>query len=779
MQQRLKNRKRSAMDELRNIQHVPDESRESQWLKRAACKSSHEELWKHMASSSLPANAMHHHHHGNDGGDNDDIDDQQQHQQQEARIMMWKATSVVLDDLDDKGEHNDDGNDDDDDEENHPDTMVRNWANEWLNQVHQAENVENDDNEDGPLSKDAIRDIRVRMQNILIHKSAEQRDLDARVSTLDAVQKRAYTHMVSGVPTTNVFVTGEAGSGKSFLLTCAVRALKLEGYNVALLAPTGLAAVNCGGLVIHALLGLGPAAYTWTPHKLKLILQRRIKERGHQAFVHLSLFDVFVIDECSMVSEALLETLSTVLQVVHGSTLPFGGRRVILCGDFFQLPPIAKPPPTTEEDKKTNDADHDDEREQARIALADAQGRPRYARRKKQDELPPPYCFHSEVWRSLFPTNASYIQLQGSHRHADPTFLDLLNHIRVGHVRPEDLFALQSRMHVLDRNESTTTRLCARRETMHEWNTRQYNALSTLQVAYSPLWSIREYTERQLFFIERARQRMRNAKLYPLSPGERMVIQTRLDALLTTAAQARVILASQCPVPVDLPVNLRVGQRVVLLKNIDTSKGLVRGRTGTIMATGDDGPIVEFVSAACTGSGAAQNVLVPFASWTCPSRDGTVIVKQIPLASAWAITIHASQGLTLRGPVDIGLSDLFAAGQAYVALSRLQSFDQLRVLSLEKRCLMHVDRDVMAFYNASFNLILSSFSSSSSSLSSSSTTTSIHQLVRRTTIRGSSSSSAEAAASGRPTDADMQALRDGRLSLAALIAKYGVDAINT
>lgn len=129
----------------------------------------------------------------------------------------------------------------------------------------------------------------------------------------------------------NVFLTGAAGSGKTHVLNQFIRLARQEGKSVAVTATTGLAATHLGGVTIHAWSGIG--------------VHDELPEKHHESFTQARLdgitgADVLVIDEISMLHDYRLDMVDNVLRQVRKSDLPFGGIQVVLCGDFFQLPPV-------------------------------------------------------------------------------------------------------------------------------------------------------------------------------------------------------------------------------------------------------------------------------------------------------------------------------------------------------------------------------------------------------------------------------------------------------
>jgi len=131
----------------------------------------------------------------------------------------------------------------------------------------------------------------------------------------------------------SVFLTGPAGSGKTFVLNQLIRELKSQGKEVAITASTGIAATHIGGMTIHSWSGLGIRDSLTSQDKVWLADNARLLKRYNMT-------DVLIIDEVSMLHGARLDMINEVCKLLRRSERPFGGMQVILTGDLFQLPPI-------------------------------------------------------------------------------------------------------------------------------------------------------------------------------------------------------------------------------------------------------------------------------------------------------------------------------------------------------------------------------------------------------------------------------------------------------
>lgn len=129
----------------------------------------------------------------------------------------------------------------------------------------------------------------------------------------------------------SALLTGAAGSGKTYLLNRFITRAKRSGRTVAMTATTGLAATHLGGTTIHAWSGIGIRDQLPPGHARSLSAQRQRT---------ITAADVLIIDEISMLHHFRLDMVDTICREVRQDTRPFGGLQVILCGDFFQLPPI-------------------------------------------------------------------------------------------------------------------------------------------------------------------------------------------------------------------------------------------------------------------------------------------------------------------------------------------------------------------------------------------------------------------------------------------------------
>jgi len=131
----------------------------------------------------------------------------------------------------------------------------------------------------------------------------------------------------------NIFLTGSAGTGKTYLLNQFIQHLKDARLKVAVTASTGIAATHIKGVTIHSWSGIGIKQSLTSKDIDKL-------RRNEQFMDRIKDTNVLIIDEISMLHKSQLNAIHYVLEACLDDPRPFGGLQVVVCGDFFQLPPV-------------------------------------------------------------------------------------------------------------------------------------------------------------------------------------------------------------------------------------------------------------------------------------------------------------------------------------------------------------------------------------------------------------------------------------------------------
>lgn len=242
----------------------------------------------------------------------------------------------------------------------------------------------------------------------------------------------------------SLFITGNAGTGKSTLLSY------FRGHTqkkVAVLAPTGVAALNVKGQTIHSFFGFPPNV---TVDKV-----RRENPSGTLLEI-LKHLDVLVIDEVSMVRADLMDCIDEALRRFLQTSEPFGGVQMVFIGDLHQLPPVVS-----------------GDEERARF----------------QTEYSSPYFFDAKVFEF---TSFDVLELQKIYRQKDQEFVRLLNKVRNNQMNAWDLDVLNSRVladpmgfHEMDHSYITLT---TTNEAANEINARRLERLPSWARVYKAEW---------------------------------------------------------------------------------------------------------------------------------------------------------------------------------------------------------------------------------------------------------------------------------------------------
>lgn len=203
-------------------------------------------------------------------------------------------------------------------------------------------------------------------------------------------KREVLQHLAAG---RNIFITGCAGTGKSFLLKL-IKEL-YDPYGLVVTASTGIAAVQIGAVTLHSWAGLGKGDMP-----AEQIFKHLDSFKGAKQRRQMQAAQMLAIDEISMISADVFELLDEVLRYVRRNNRPFGGLQLILLGDFLQLPPVSR------------------------------EGNVRF-------------CFESPLWQALDIKNCVLKQV---FRQREERFVSLLDNLRFGNVTEEDIELLRSRM---------------------------------------------------------------------------------------------------------------------------------------------------------------------------------------------------------------------------------------------------------------------------------------------------------------------------------------------
>lgn len=398
------------------------------------------------------------------------------------------------------------------------------------------------------------------------------------MAEMNPVMQLAYDYLES--TNTVVFLTGKAGTGKTTFLQNLRQASKKR---LVVVAPTGVAAINAGGMTIHSFfqLSFAPVIPSGT--------ERPDVHYSAEKKDLLANLELLIIDEVSMVRPDVLDQIDLILRNVKGSAHPFGGVQLLLIGDLSQLSPII--------------------RDEEWSIL-----RPYYST---------PYFFSSLVMQQ-----APYVRIELNHvfRQKEQTFVDILNEVRNQQISAESLALLNAR-YVPD---------------------------------FRPAWDDPYIT------------------LTTHNSIAQELNQEFLDALPGQQIEFTAIIRGEFPrdaYPTETSLKLKIGAQVMFVKNDGSAEKLFyNGKIGTVTNISGNTVFVQ-----CGRED--KEIAVEALEWANVKYqlDGEAINEtnagsfaQIPLKLAWAITIHKSQGLSFDKAI-IDVSESFAHGQAYVALSRCRT----------------------------------------------------------------------------------------------------------
>eukprot|EP00834_Sanchytrium_tribonematis_P003663 NODE_150_length_15491_cov_0.365644.p3 type:complete len:573 gc:universal NODE_150_length_15491_cov_0.365644:8864-10582(+) len=256
------------------------------------------------------------------------------------------------------------------------------------------------------------------------------------------------------------------------------------------------------------------------------------------------------------------------------------------------------------------------------------------------------YCFEADSWKRCMKNS---ILLNTIYRQTNSKFVSMLNEIRNNKASDETIKLLQrqSSLNICEKDGIKCTKLYSRNKQVDQLNGVELSKL----------------------------------------PGKERTFTGELSG----ESSLKKFLLQNSRAPLNLP--LKVGAQVMLLKNIDPSEGLVNGLKGIVteLEDEDQAPFVKFEN--------GRNMFVKAQDWTISDpvdKKKTATYSQIPLNLAWACTIHKSQGQTIS-KLEVDCSGIFTYGQLYVALSRAQDLNNLKIMNFQRK---HIKTDprVSEFY---------------------------------------------------------------------------------
>ena len=233
----------------------------------------------------------------------------------------------------------------------------------------------------------------------------------------------------------NIFLTGAAGAGKTYLLNQYIQYLKENNVDVAMTASTGIAATHLQGMTVHAWSGIGIKDQLTKKDLEKLAEDKRVKRNYRKT-------KVLIIDEISMLHAHQLDMVDTIARHILDKDVPFGGIQVVLCGDFFQLPPVSS----------------------------------------ASAEVEKHFAFESEVWKSQ---GFQVCYLEEQHRQGDDPLLAILNDIRNGTAGEHTKVPLRTRYKKEPIGETKATKLYSRNINVDRINDTELEKLTSQEKTFT------------------------------------------------------------------------------------------------------------------------------------------------------------------------------------------------------------------------------------------------------------------------------------------------------
>ncbi|MDN5802403.1 MAG: AAA family ATPase [Psychrobacter sp.] len=434
----------------------------------------------------------------------------------------------------------------------------------------------------------------------------------------------------------NVFLTGSAGSGKTYTLNQYIDYLRARRVPVAVTASTGIAATHMNGTTIHSWSGIGIkdelSERDLTNLSRKQFLADRLKDTA-----------VLIIDEISMLHAKQINLVSQVLKHVRKNDKAFGGIQVVVAGDFFQLPPI---------------------------------GSKGESNREK-------FAFMSEAWLDA---KFHICYLSEQHRQVSEAanggldLDDILNQIRRQEVTFEAIAALEA---TFDQDvDIKRTRLYTHNLNVNKINDKELAELSGEMMRFEAT-SVGDSK-----LVETLKKTVRTQDELILKVGSKVMFiknNTELGVSNGTMGELIGFAAVKINDDKDSNDNLIADDETTVDTDEDKAdntknKAKDKEKLKDKKITTQKMPVVRLNS--------GREVIAEPEEWIIEDETGEVLAsyEQVPLCLAWAITIHKSQGMTLDA-AEIDLSRTFELGQGYVALSRLKSLAGLQLLGMNEMSL--------------------------------------------------------------------------------------------
>ena len=515
---------------------------------------------------------------------------------------------------------------------------AKNEAEELIKQQIEINNREELENDNKSVQGDLDRIYAAMDEFKQIDEQLPDKDVADYESQMNVDQKRIFdrvTKALRGDPSNasilRLYVSGEGGTGKSFIISairCWVK--QVLAKRVAVTAPTGIAAFSINGLTIHRMFSL-PVEHGNVP-KCRLLSDSVLEKLRRD----LEDVEIIIIDEISMVSNVqfmyIHKRLSEIYNTEDTSDGWFGKKHILLFGDLLQLAPVKGQPPfksLSSDDIQT---------------LIGCVG-------------------NINLWASLFEYDELTINMR---QKGDTTYRDILKRIRVGFTTQKDRKILKTRkIPFLETTvEGKFSELCD-----------YVSNLSSKAICIFPT---------------RHMCNILNTEILKRIVGKEIELQAHDSIDCKSYLRKKVDKALQLDDKdmsksggLSRSISIKIGAKIMITKNIDISLGLVNGSIGTIKSVSRDiSNDIESVTIELASS--KKECIIERYPLKFEIMDKAYVIrKQFPMCLSYAITIHKSQGLSLKQAVIDAGNRMFADGQIYVALSRVTTLEGLHIANFD------------------------------------------------------------------------------------------------
>lgn len=439
-------------------------------------------------------------------------------------------------------------------------------------------------------------------------------------------QQRALNLIMKGE---NVLLSGPGGAGKTYLIkhiyemSKNIAGTSFAKKNIGVTAMTGVAATLIQGSTLHSFLGIGLGQGS----AREIITRRGFKQETWKQI------NILVIDEISMLTAALFDTLETIARRVRNTARPFGGIQLILSGDFLQLPCI--------------------------------QGQ---------------FCFRAESWESCIKNIICFDKIL---RQNDVIFQQILNRARIGELTEDDINFIKTKSSSIG-SQTSPEQIKPTFLYCKNVDVDKINLDNLLNSTKSNIYSYKQRVLRQpskKAVSSNIRDVFHIQDEVLLAAGAQVMLCVNLDTKLELVNGSRgvVIGFEICNEYINRVSRCQCKPLCLCTKGFDsqttTALNAVYNTQGSLRL-----PIIKFSKTTITVK--LHVYEKEEYNHVSQQHETTFLMVQLPIRLAYATTIHKSIGMTLDH-VYIDFADIFEYGQAYVALSRTRLIENLYIRNIK------------------------------------------------------------------------------------------------